>query len=566
MDNLYTQEEILDISKFGFGIRDLNSENHWHEATENFSFGDKKTILILPGSGTNSAEGANGMCKIAENMLPDEVKDKWQICSMYYSTSRINNMATALRAQMMFDKYFIPLIATKDENGDLHKLSEEKAVKNMRNLVIFTHCYGGYIMEAFEKQMTEVMQELGYSEKETSKIQKQLFVVQHNNIDRDLGNTDSKTTQLFRISKADEELSADDTYYGTFRHYTATTNNIGEDDCSYVKMSDNQRVLYAKRITQIDQKDQIDQKEHNGGYWIDKKYKTTAGCKEEEIFKIIFDEITTSNYPIENMEQVLKNAADKDAEKARILGQSLRKSFNDGYAEYKHKFNDGFKLLDNKLSQNKLTKKDILLADTDVLFMKDKGDKFLLDKLLDKQQYELATILFSKMAKNAKYDSNSYSKRLTFGGSGSHNKEDAKNKTAIWAQIAIDQQQTALFTEIASKNPKLWSLNYSKADENILSESLKYVFTKEYYPVGAYDQKKYLNCVISIYEANEKLPKSESNQQIRNTIENLLFNELKGSTGIVESCEKSGIVRLCNLAQRHNDKSQAKDKALINAR
>ena len=56
------------------------------------------------------------------------------------------------------------------------------------------------------------------------------------------------------------------------------------------------------------------------------------------------------------------------------------------------------------------------------------------------------------------------------------------------------------------------------------------------------------------------------NQQIRNTIENLLFNELKGSTGIVESCEKSGIVRLCNLAQRHNDKSQAKDKALINAR
>lgn len=562
MDNWYTSEEVLDISKFGFGIRDLNSENHWREATEDFSFLDKKTILILPGSGTNSAEAANGMCKIAEDMLPDEVKDKWQICSMHYSTSKIDNMATALRAQMMFDRYFIPLIATKDENGDLHRLSEEEAAQNARNLVIFTHCYGGYIMEALEKQMTTLMQELRYSEKEISKIQKQIFVIQHNNIDRDLGNTDSKTTQLHRISKADEELGADETYYGTFRHYTTITNNIAEDNCAYVKMTDNQRVLYTKRITKVGQK------EHNGGYWIDRIHKTTAGCKEEEIFKVIFDEITTSNYPIENMEQVLKNAADRDPKKAKILGQALieGKSFNDGYAEHKHKFNDGFKLLDNKISPNKLTKKDILSADTDVLFVMDKEGKFLLDRLLDKQQYELATIMFNKMAKNAKYDSGAFGKGLTFGGLSSLNKEDAKKKTSIWAQIAIDQQQTALFAEIASKNPELWSLNYSKADQSILSEALKYVFTKEYYPKNKCDQIKYLNGIISIYETNEKSPKSESKQQIRNKIENLLFNELNKNTTIIESCEKSGIARLCNVAQRHNGQSQAKDKAIINTR
>lgn len=562
MDNWYTSEEIQDISKFGFGVRDLNSEDHWCEATDNFSFLNKKTILILPGSGTNSAEAANGMCKIAENMLPDEVKDKWQVCSMHYSTSRIDNMATALRAQMMFDRYFIPLVATKDEHDDLHRLSEKEAAQNARNLVVFTHCYGGYIMEALEKQMSTVMQELGYSEKEISKIQKQLFVVQHNNIDRDLGNTDSKTTQLHRISKADEELLAADTYYGTFRHYTTTTNNIAEDDCVYVKMTDNQRVLYTKRITQEGQE------EHNGGYWIDKEQKTTAGCKEEEIFKVIFDEITTSNYPIENMEQVLKNAADRDPEKAGILGQALieGKSFNAGYAEYKHKFNDGFKLLDNKISQNKLTKKDILLADMDVLFVMDKEGKFLLDKLLNKQQYELATTLFNKMAKNAKYDSGAFGKGLTFGGSDSHNKDDAKNKTTIWAQIAINQQQADLFAEIATKNPELWSLNYNKADENTLSEAFSHVFTKEYYPRDKCDQIKYLNGIISIYEANEKLPKSESNQQIRNTIENLLFNELNDSRMIIESCEKSGIARLCNLAQKRNDKSQVKDMALTNMR
>lgn len=550
MDNWYTSEEILDISKFGFGVRDLNSENHWREATNDFSFLNKKTILILPGSATNSAEAANGMCKIAENMLPDEVKDKWQICSMHYSTSRIDNMATALRAQMMFDRYFIPLIATKDENGDLHRLSEKEAAQNARNLVVFTHCYGGYIMEALEKQMSTVMQELGYSEKEIAKIQKQLFVVQHNNIDRDLGNADSKTTQLLRISKADEELGVDETYYGTFRHYATTTNNIAEDDCAYVKMTDNQRVLYTKRITQVGQK------EHNGGYWIDKSNKTAAGCKEEEIFKIIFDEITTSNYPIENMEQVLKNAAERDPEKARILRQAIieGKCFNDGYATYKHKFNDEFKLLNDELIQNKLTKKDILLADTDVLFVTDKEGKFLLDKLLDKQQYELATSLFQKMAKNAKYDTGMYSKGLTFGGSDSQNKEDAKKKTLIWAQIAIDQQQPTLFAEIASKNPELWNLNYSKADEKVLAEALKHVFTKEHYPRGSMSKQSYLKGVISLYGATEKLSKSEEAKLIRNNVENLLFSELNDSTTIIKSCEEAGITRLYNLAQARKSK------------
>lgn len=544
MDNWYVQEEIPDISKFGFGVRDLNSKNHWRDASDDFSFLDGKTILILPGSGTNSAKDANGMCKIAEDMLPDDVKDKWQICSMHYSTTKINNMATVMRAQMMFDRYFTPLIATKDENDDLLRLSENEAAYNMRNLVVFTHCYGGYIMEALEKQMTTVMQELGYSEKEISKIQKQLFVVQHNNIDSDLGNTDSKTTQLFRISKADEELGAEDTYYGTFRYY-AMTNNIAEDDCAYVKMTDNQRVLYTKRITQVGQK------EHNGGYWIDKSHKTTAGCKEEAVFKAIFDEITTSNYLIENMEQVLKNAADRNPETAKILRQAIieGKNFNDGYAAHKHKFDDGFQLLDNKLRQNELTKKDVLLADADVLFVTDREGKFLLDKLLTKQQYELAADLFSKMAKNAKYDSGIFGKGMIFGGSDSKNKEDAKKKMLVWAQTAIDHHQPNLYAEIASKNPELWSLNYSKADEDMLSETLKYVFTKKYYPRNLCDQIKYLNGIISIYEANEKLPKSEINQQIRRTIENLLFNELKGSPIVIESCEKSGISRLHNLAR-----------------
>ena len=58
---------------FGIGVRDESAPNHWKEVTD-ISFADKKTIFIFPGSGTNSAETANGMCKIVEEMLPEEIR------------------------------------------------------------------------------------------------------------------------------------------------------------------------------------------------------------------------------------------------------------------------------------------------------------------------------------------------------------------------------------------------------------------------------------------------------------------------------------------------------------
>ena len=47
----------------GFGVRDYNADNHWRDCDEEFSLLGKKTILILPGSGAQSAKQANGMCK-----------------------------------------------------------------------------------------------------------------------------------------------------------------------------------------------------------------------------------------------------------------------------------------------------------------------------------------------------------------------------------------------------------------------------------------------------------------------------------------------------------------------
>ena len=70
--------------QFGLGLRDLSVSKHWRELPRDYSFLNHKTVLILPGSGTRSAKDANGMCKIAESMLNENIKkhlddDIWEL-------------------------------------------------------------------------------------------------------------------------------------------------------------------------------------------------------------------------------------------------------------------------------------------------------------------------------------------------------------------------------------------------------------------------------------------------------------------------------------------------------
>lgn len=550
---LSEEEKENEYIKFSFGLRDLNSDKHWREAPENFSFLDKRTILILPGSGTNSAEAANGMCKIAENMLPEEVRDSWQICSMHYGNSYNIYEVTVIRAQRMFDKYFIPLIASKDKNDDLHRLPTNEAMQNMRNLVVFTHCYGGYIMNALEQQLKQTMQDLSYSPEEQALIQKQLFVIQHNNIERDLGDQPTATTQLVRISQQDDERYEGEMKYGTFSHFLAT-HSIPDDNVSYLKISDNQRILYAKRIT----KETTD--EHNGGYWQDKTMKSSAGIKEEEACKVIFDEVVSSNYPIENMEQIIKTSVERHPEiKDKIQPNIVSgKLMTDDYNKYSHKFNGTFNSLVGKVVNDDITRTDILMTNTDCCFMQDKDGHFLMDYLLEHKKFDLAQVLFHKISKIAKVSD--YDNRLSFEGSRCQNKSDAVERTKTWGQIAINENQPEFFAEMAKIVPNLWECDYSQANMDTLKIASKDVFTRKSMPDDICRQEKLLNNLLTAYERNESLPDSEGKQTVRNNLEAFLFTQKENDAkkindpcknNFIKECETKGIVRLANLAKNN---------------
>lgn len=533
--------------KFGFGVRDLSAEKHWREATpETLSFSDKKTILILPGSGTNSAEQANGMCKIAEEMIPENLRNSWQICSMHYGNSYNLHMPTVIRAQRIFDQYIVPLIANKDENDDLQRLSTPEAMKNMRNLVVFTHCYGGYIMDTLEEQLKQTMQDLNYSPEEQALIAKQLFVMQHNNIEEEIENNPSATTQLIRISQDDDERYAGDMKYGTFSHYLQT-GDIPDDAVSYIKISENRRILYAKRITQQGVS------EHNGGYWQEAKHKTSAGVYEDEVAKIIFKEIISSDYSLENMEQIIKNACEKNPDAKEKLAPALNtgKAVTDGYVEYSQKYNGGFKAMYDKLLGGNLRKEDILMADTDVCFVQDKDDKFLMDHLLEHNQFELAQVLWQKMAKIAKV--HEYGHELYFGRD-SVNKINAVEQIQQWGQVAVDKNQHELFAQMAKIAPKLWNLDYTAADVQTLKIAAENVFTDKNFPNDWCGQNDFMPNLLRVYKQNEELPASPEKQAVRNALEKFLFakdsnKEIYGKEKMLKDWEEKGMTRLVNLAK-----------------
>ena len=103
-----------DIFSFSLGFRDENASEHWREAPKDYSFLGHKTILILPGSATNSAQDANGMCKIVRKLLSKDLADKVDICSLYYPQKTKYRQASVYRGLKLFDEYILPLVSKKN--------------------------------------------------------------------------------------------------------------------------------------------------------------------------------------------------------------------------------------------------------------------------------------------------------------------------------------------------------------------------------------------------------------------------------------------------------------------
>ena len=516
-DDMYEDDEKViaellsefqsDDAKFGIGVRDENEPNHWKEKTD-ISFADKKTILILPGSGANSAKEANGMCKIVQNMLPQNEAENFQICSMYYPDANASSGPAVIRAQKLLDEYIIPLVATKDKNGDLHRISAHKAAHNMRNLMIVTHCYGGYILQEIDKHLNYMMDDLGYLAEERKFIQKQLIVAQHNNIDTNLGKEDSHFTNFIRLSSSDEDVSVKETELGMFYNYIKA-NEPAKGDVLYLKLTDNSRVLLVEMITKLGVSD------HNGGYWKNAVYKTQAGKKEEQLFNVIFQEAATSNYLIENAEQILKNAVAKHPASKELVIEAFTKGKEYGKdAENFARFlKDEYQKAERNLASDGFQPAGL---SKEVLLMYNENDEFLLDKSLSggktKSAEKIIVAMFDKLPKLqfTKFQYEEYQPYIK-----NKNEEKALNKAQKWAQQAIKLDSVAMFGVVSNRLPlnKFKKLNFDCASEQIMNIAVNEILQKDI-PESLDRQEHFSQAFTNIYARVEKLPESENRNEM----------------------------------------------------
>lgn len=539
-----------DLAKYSFGVRDLQAYDHWCEAPADFSLlNNYKTIVIFPGSGSTEAKNANGMCKIFENMLPEELKSKVKICSLYYARQPNQYDSSVLRAQSFFDNYMVPLFATRDENGDLHRMPAMKAAHNARKLIIGTHCYGSSILSGINRLTDELLTDLGYLAEERRFIQKQIFVVQHNNIEKDLDSNKFNFTNLIRLSAVDERLNLRATYDGTFRHYVTTT-DLSDKDALFFKMAENADVMLVHRTVVAGRNG------HNGGFWSH-QFKLDGALKEEEMFKLIFDEVTSTDYIIENTNQILDKALAKQPEKQELVQQMADAGsiYINKCQNYIGEMQKSFRDFCRQIEDGTF---DATEVPQNVLFAVDKHDKFLLDYAFAQNNVQMVQNIFEAMQPSMPIrkpdDPESVEKweKWPFN----KNQIEAINRAeSEWSTKALGIKSPELFAMFSAKSINLQNVNYAKADDNMILAAAEIFAERKLLPSLPLINN-FARAFAKLYAQTEKRAPSDALEQAQQLLNSKIFgsdNAPKSyfSDRVYSYAEKFGAEKLQTLINQY---------------
>lgn len=172
-------------------------------------------IFILGGENTNTAKWAHNYCiTIAKTLYLNNITSGLDIYSAYYkfrdrnsSIDRLNlfrefrdidslqkygngikleDIAYLNQSYPLCNVYpnyiydvfnfaFTPRLLTQNNQ----MLDPQEAIKNFRNMVIYTHCHGTYVLRMIEKRMQQKSNQYTYSLNDMHTIQKNLLAINH---------------------------------------------------------------------------------------------------------------------------------------------------------------------------------------------------------------------------------------------------------------------------------------------------------------------------------------------------------------------------------------------------
>lgn len=108
-------------------------------------------------------------------LMPDQQIYEYYNKNIQLTDNVINKIATTLDEKYIDDLFNIAFISRiKDKNT---KLSLTHACKNIRKVILVTHCYGAYVAYQIEQKLKQNMSELGYSTQEIEQILSQLLII-----------------------------------------------------------------------------------------------------------------------------------------------------------------------------------------------------------------------------------------------------------------------------------------------------------------------------------------------------------------------------------------------------
>lgn len=315
------------------GKRDSKAENHWIDvpprtnfggSSEEYNYADMykhKTILCLPGSGAKNTKAANGMCKRIENMLSNEAKQVLgeNIYSAYYNTMYETDENDA---KSFFTEYLIPFIAKPDATiklktgkklGPEDALSVVQAKRNMRNLIILTHCHGSEVIARIESCFRTTLKDLGYSENDRNQIMKQMFVLHANDIQHNFGLT--KATVIHRISQNDirsttsilqrpQKSSNCPRNYTNLKEHIVTKKLTEDRPVVWVNPTTNEGIILFRFLKDISRDDH--------GAFFGKDGLTPDASKGYELSGKVLDYVITSKGDMPDVNKIVAEAVQDD--------------------------------------------------------------------------------------------------------------------------------------------------------------------------------------------------------------------------------------------------------------
>lgn len=204
---------MKDISAVNFVKVNLENPGILHH-TDSMDL-SRPCILILGGENTVMPNWAHNYCiSIAKTLYLNDIKKGLDIYSVYYkfrdrnsSLDRLNlfrefrdtnslikysngltlkDITYLNQSYPLYNEYpqyiydifnfaFIPRLLGRNNQ----MLSPKKIIENFRNMLVYTHCHGTYVLRMQEKQMQQEFNKFTYSLQDMYTIQKHLLTINH---------------------------------------------------------------------------------------------------------------------------------------------------------------------------------------------------------------------------------------------------------------------------------------------------------------------------------------------------------------------------------------------------